>query len=182
MADPRSILESSPPEGAAQAAPDFVAVAEIVGVFGLKGEVKANLQTEFPDRFRRLAQVWIDGRPVDLESSRLHRGQVLLKLRGVDGPEAAEKYRGKLVEVPLDQAIKLPRGRFWIFQIVGLDVATADGEQLGTVADVLTTGANDVYVVRGDAGEILIPAIKQVIKQIDLGERRITVDLLPGLR
>ena len=114
---------------------------------------------------------------------RAHRGhpQVILGLEEITDLDAAEAIRGWLVQVPESEAWKLPRGRYYWHQIVGLRVVTTEGEALGTVSEILETGANDVYVVKGDGGERLIPAIKQVVKQIAPERGEIVVALIPGL-
>jgi 16S rRNA processing protein RimM len=112
-----------------------------------------------------------------------HRGhaEVILQLDGVADRDAAEQLRGWLVQVPKTEAWKLPRGRYYWHQIVGLRVLTTDGEEIGTVAEILETGANDVYVVKGDGGERLIPAIKQVVTEIAPERGEMVVELLPGM-
>jgi 16S rRNA processing protein RimM len=112
-----------------------------------------------------------------------HRGrpEVILKLGEVTDRDAAEGLRGLLVQVPESEAWKLPRGRFYWHQILGLRVVTTAGDEIGTVAEILETGANDVYVVRGDGGERLIPAITQVVKWINPARGEMLVELMPGL-
>jgi 16S rRNA processing protein RimM len=95
--------------------------------------------------------------------------------------DAAEALRGRDVEVAASDALRLPRGQFYWHQVIGLRVESSTGEALGTVADILETGANDVYIVRGPRGEILLPAIKEVIKRIDPQAGRMLVELVPGL-
>ena len=95
--------------------------------------------------------------------------------------DAADKLRGWLVQIPEREAWKLPRGRFYWHQILGLRVVTSEGEEIGTVAEILETGANDVYVVKGNGPERLIPAIKQVVQEIAPERGEIVVTLLPGM-
>jgi 16S rRNA processing protein RimM len=165
--------------------PDYLAIAEIVAPHGIRGEVRAQILTEFPERFALLEEVYLgqEGRKVGLESHRLHKGQVLLKLAGCDTRNDAEELRKLLVQVPLDQAMPLPEDAYYLYEIVGLKVWTDDGEYLGMVEDVIETGANDVYVVRGPGlPEILLPAIDDVILKVDPQEEQMLVKLLPGLR
>jgi 16S rRNA processing protein RimM len=118
-----------------------------------------------------------------MEGFRLHQGRVLLKLEGCDDRTAAEALRGAFVQVPIEEAIPLDEGEYYEHQIVGLAVWTAKGEALGEVVEILYTGANDVYVVRGlDRSEILIPAIAGVILKVDLEAGRLVVELPEGLR
>jgi 16S rRNA processing protein RimM len=102
-------------------------------------------------------------------------------LDGVPDRDAAEAIRGWLVQVPESEAWKLPRGRYYWHQIVGLRVVSTEGEEIGTVAEILETGANDVYVVKGEGGERLIPAVKQIVKKIAPDQGQIVVALIPGM-
>ncbi len=99
----------------------------------------------------------------------------------IEDREAAEALRGWLVQVPEHEAWKLPKGQYYWHQIIGLDVVTKDGRRLGSVADILETGANDVYIVKRDGGELLLPAIKDVIKKISPETGEMIVELLPGM-
>jgi 16S rRNA processing protein RimM len=178
----------------------FLIVARILRPHGTQGELACEIVTEFPQRFRRTKRVFLTppagpGRgeplasaapkPFGVKRARVgtHRGhpQVILSLEEITDLDAAEAIRGWLVQVPESEAWKLPRGRYYWHQIVGLRVVTTEGETLGTVSEILETGANDVYVVKGDGGERLIPAIKQVVKQIAPERGEIVVALIPGL-
>ncbi len=167
-----------------------MAIGQVVGVHGVRGEVKVEILTEDPHRFGRLQRVFVgpDGQepaPWPLEGYRLHQGRALLKLQGCDDRNRAETLRGFLVQVPLEEAIRLEEGEYYEHQILGLEVWTGTGEFLGQVVDILYTGANDVYVVRGSgpAGdELLLPAIADVIREVDLEAGRLVVELLDGLR
>jgi len=165
--------------------PKYLAIAQIVAPHGLRGEVRAILLTEFPERFGSLREVYLgeEGQPVPLERYRFHRGQVVLKLGGCDTRNQAEELRKVLVQVPLDETVPLPEGTYYIYQILGLQAWTEEDEFLGEVAEVLETGANDVYVLRGGPhGEILVPALESVVLEIDLERGRMLVRLPPGLR
>lgn len=161
----------------------LLAIARVVAPHGLKGEVKADLLTDFPHRFRETTEVWVGSPPLRrrVERARVQRGQVLLKLEGVDTREQAEALRGQLVQVPESRAVRLPRGQYFWHQILGLEVRDRSAGSLGRVAEILETGANHVYVVRGERGEWLLPAIRQVVKRIDLERGEIVVELLPGM-
>lgn len=156
-------------------------VARIVSPQGNRGEVKAEVVTDFPRRFAGTRSVHLgpDHAPYEVEGHRFAGRLVVLKLRGVDSLDQAERLRGLLVEVPESQAVPLPSEHYFWHQIVGLRVETASGEPLGQVAEILETGGNDVYVVRGPKGEILVPAIKQVVKRIDLDHGLMVVELMP---
>jgi 16S rRNA processing protein RimM len=170
--------------------PRFLAIGQVVGVHGVRGELKVEILTEDPHRFDLLRQVLVgleDQEPVPwiLESYRLHKGHALLKLQGCDDRTAAETLRGYLIQVRFEDALPLEEGEYFEHQIIGLQVWTAAGEPLGEVAEILYTGANDVYVVRGGSPggrDILIPAIEDVVLEIDLDGGRLVVELPEGLR
>jgi 16S rRNA processing protein RimM len=166
--------------------PRFLIIGEVLRPHGLRGEVKVEILTEFPERFRLLKEVYLsdegdEPRPYQLEQVRYHQGFAILKLGTCDDRTAAEKLRGRLVQIPRELAMPLEEGAYYIYQIVGLEVWTEAGEYLGRVVEVLENPANDVYVVQGPRGEILLPAIESVIRQIDLPAQRMTVTLLAGL-
>lgn len=104
-----------------------------------------------------------------------------MKLATMDGIAAAEKLRQQPLEVPRSQAQPLPPGQYYVFQIIGLEVWTTGGDNLGHVAEIMPTASNDVYLVRGPRGEVLIPAIEAVIKEIDLERGRMTIEAIEGL-
>ncbi len=140
------------------------------------------LETDFPERFERLKMVYLGeaATPFALESSRLHKEHVLLKLKGCNR-DMAEKLRGQWVQIPIEEAMPLGEDEYYVYQIIGLEVWTMMGEYLGQVSEVLFTGANDVYVVQGERGEILIPAVEDVVLEVDLADGRLTVNLPEGL-
>ncbi len=148
--------------------------------WGYRGELKIEILTDFPERFASLRTVYLgdDAKSFSVERARLHgKNAAIIKLVGVDSPEAGAKLRDQFVQVPTDEAVPLPEGKLYLYQLVGLKVRTVAGENLGEVTDVLdTSGANDVYVVVGNGREILVPAIPQVIKEINVEEGWMVVD------
>ncbi|HEY8489769.1 MAG TPA: ribosome maturation factor RimM [Dehalococcoidia bacterium] len=161
----------------------FVAVGRVVRPWGVTGDLKVQPLTDFPEeRFAPGAEVWLRGRRYAVDGARLHRGYVYLRLTGVHSANDAEALRDALVEVPEAALRPLPPGEYYRFQILGLAVYSTEGEYLGQVRDVLTTGSNDVYVVRDDGPELLVPAIDDVVKDVDLAAGRMTVELLEGMR
>ncbi len=169
--------------------PRHLVIGEIIGAHGIQGEVKVALETSFPERFQRLKSVLIgpgDGkayRTYRMTNWRLHKNNVLLTLDNVTDRTTAEEMRGLFVAVPFDQAMPLAEDEYYVHQIEGLQVYTDEGEYLGKVAEVIFTGANEVYVVRNETGEeVLLPAINDVILDINLDQERMTVKLLEGLR
>ena len=159
----------------------LIVVGRVVAPWGVKGEVKVEVMTDFPDRFSPGEEVHIDGCPMRIENSRWHKGRVTLKLDTVDSVEAAEKIRGRWLEIPSSKLRPLPQDQYYQFQLIGLEVWTTEGQHLGRIADILPTGSNDVYLVQGELGELLIPAIEDVVKSIELEKGRIVVELIAGL-
>jgi 16S rRNA processing protein RimM len=166
--------------------PRFLAIGQVVGAHGIRGELKVAILTEDPARFGLLKRVYLgregeEPRPRRLERYRLHQGRALLKLEGLDDRDAAANLLGYLLQIPLAEALPLAEGEYYEHQIVGLAVWTSSGEHLGEVIEILYTGANDVYVVQGPQKQILIPAIEEVIREVDLEGGRLVVQLLEGL-
>jgi len=154
---------------------------KIVNTHGLRGEVKALYYTDGPDFFKNVKNIYLSsGQALALLGYRTSRGAVLLKLRGVDTVEEAEKLVGMEISVSRADLPPLPEGRFYIADILGMTVVTDEGRNLGKVVDVFKTGANDVYTVRGDK-EYLIPVIDEVVLSTDLTARQITIKPLKGL-
>ncbi|HSJ59328.1 MAG TPA: ribosome maturation factor RimM [Anaerolineae bacterium] len=167
--------------------PRFLTVGQVVGVHGIRGEIKVDLIADDPDRFQTVDRVLIgpvDQEPVPwpIEAARSHKGRALLKLEGCEDRNCAEMLRGQLVHVAIEAAVPLEAEEYYEHQILDLEVWTGGGERLGTVVEILYTGANEVYVIETDSGsEVLIPAIDSVVRSIDLEAGRIIVDLLEGL-
>ena len=161
--------------------PGFVVVGRILAPWGVRGEVKVEPITDFPDRFSPGEEVYVEGHLFKIEGMRCHKGKILLKLATVDDFAAAEKLRGLFLEIPETKLHPLAADEYYHFQLIGLEVRTTDGRLLGDVVDIIATGSNDVYVVRGKQGELLIPAIEDIVKSVELDRKRITVKLVAGL-
>jgi len=164
--------------------PEYLTIATVLAPWGLKGEVRVRIETDFPDRFALLARVYLgrEHQPYDLQGFRLHgRGGGLLKLGGCDDRDAAQLLRGMAVQIPLTEAIPLEPGEHYVHQIEGLTVYTEEGDSLGAIEQVLFTGSNDVYVTRGPRGEVLIPALEEVVLNVDIEAGHMIVRLPPGL-
>jgi len=163
--------------------PRYLVIGRVARPWGIQGEVKAEIMTDFPDRFSLLRKIYLgpEAVPFALEGFRLHNGAALLKLEGCHDRTIVEKLRGQLVQIPIEEAMPLEQDEYYEYQIVGLAVLTAGGECLGTVDEVISTGANDVYVVRGEGREVLIPAIEDVVLEINLAQGRMVVELMEGL-
>ncbi len=153
------------------------------------GEVRVEILTAYPERLDLHPYLFLaragSPEPQQLRKvERLRQGKrvLLLKLEGCNDREAADQLRDLLVQIPIEDAVPLENGEYYLHQLIGVVVETDEGEELGEVVDVLETGANDVYVVRGPSGELLVPAIGDVVQELDLEARRLVIRLLPGLR
>ena len=143
--------------------------------------MKVQVVTDFPDRFNPGRLVYVNERPFEIQNCRPHKQHLLVKLATVDSANDAEKLRGHDLTIPQSELRALPRDEYYAFQLIGLHVLTTDGRHLGQIADILTTGSNDVYIVRGDSSETLIPAIEDVVKSIDLDGGQVIVEPIEGL-
>ncbi len=163
--------------------PQFVAIGKILEPWGEKGEVKVEILTDFPERFASLEKVYIGqiARPLKVEKARLFEDYAVLKLEGYENRAAASALKGQLLQIPLEELMPLAEGEYYEFEIIGLEVWTEDGIYLGRVKEVIYTGANDVYVTDGPKGEVLIPALEDVVLKIDLEEGKMLVRLPEGL-
>ena len=160
----------------------FRAVGVIERPRGLKGEVKALPLTDFPERFEPGARVFIDGESRCVVRCNWQSGRVYLQLDGIADRESAEALRGELIEIPDAERPQTDEPFWYLDEIEGLQVLTREGSPLGSIREVLRTGANDVYVVdRGDRRDVLVPALSDVILRVDLDEGTMTVDLPDGL-
>jgi 16S rRNA processing protein RimM len=166
---------------------NLIAVGEIIKAQGVKGEVKVIPLTDNLRRFGQIQRVYLQSAAAGLlelkiQGYRLFKEFVLLKFEGVDDLTAAHDLGRGLLLIPRDERPELPAGRYYLDEIIGLDVYTETAEYLGRIDQVLQTGANDVYSVRWHTRQILVPALKSVIRQVDLTTGRMTVALPEGLR
>ncbi|PKM76641.1 MAG: 16S rRNA processing protein RimM [Firmicutes bacterium HGW-Firmicutes-15] len=165
---------------------ELIKIGKINGTHGYKGAVKVELLTDFPQRFKNLQKVKISQKntvvELTIESCNSHQGKLLIKFKGIDSIEEAVKYRNAYLNVSADEIYPLPEGSFYHFQLIGMKVYDLEIGYLGQLIDIIETGANDVYVIKSDVyEEILIPAIKEVIREVDLASMSMHVKLLPGL-
>lgn len=160
-------------------------VGVITSTHGVRGEVKIFPTTDDSKRFESLKEVWMDqnGQDVKLKITgvKFFKKYVILKFEGFDAIEQIEKYRGKELYIDRKDAVELKKDEFFIADLIGLNVETTDGINLGKIMQVLQTGANDVYVVGGLAKEYYLPAIADCVKSIDLSQNRMVVFLMKGL-
>jgi 16S rRNA processing protein RimM len=155
-------------------------VARVLRAWGIRGDLKIQPFTDRPEDFQHYTHVYIGSRQYTVKSFRPYQGNWLLHLAGVETRHAAELLHGQTISIERDQR-QLDRDEFFAHQIIGLSVKTADGVELGTIVEIIATGANDVYVVNGERGEVLLPARSEVIRSIDLEAGLMIVELLPGL-
>ena len=165
---------------------DLLQVGIIASTHGVRGEVKVYPTTDDPRRFRRLREVVLDtGREklnLEIEGVKFFKQFVILKFKGLDNINDIEKYRQKSLYVTRKNAVRLQRDEYFIADLIGLKVQDEDGTELGTVKDVIETGANDVYEVEmADGRSLLLPAIKQCILNVDVENGMMQVHVLEGL-
>lgn len=170
---------TKPPQPRPQREPDagFVAVGRIQAPHGLKGELKVLSMTENPERFRPKAKLWAGQQPVTVSATRDAGGFVYLTLKGFSSRSSVEKFRNLLLQIPESELPELDEGEYYRFQLIGLQVVDRTGAELGTVAEVIETGATDVYrVTAPDTQDLLLAATPDVVLEIDLEAKRMTVD------
>jgi 16S rRNA processing protein RimM len=160
------------------AQPERLAIGVIVAPHGTRGEVRMQIWTHFPEHLSDIHEVYLgdEQQPRRLRRIGASRGHATLSLQGVTDRETAEDLRGTVVRIDREQAAPLEEGEFYQFELIGLNVETESGEPLGTVAEIIETGANDVYVIRDAEGkETLVPALKDVVPVIDLEAGKMVV-------
>lgn len=164
---------------------EWAAIGRIAAPFGLRGEMKVFSLSDLPDRFTKLEYVYLspDYQRYTLESVRPYKGEMLLlKLAGINDPTTIEKLHNHDLCLPASELPRLPSDSYYQHDIFGLRVARLNDTTVGTIKDIITTGSNDVYVVKApDGKEYLIPAIKEVIKQVDLIRRVMYIEPMEGL-
>jgi len=168
-----------------QSQTEWATIGKIVAPFGLRGEVKVLSLSDIPDRFVKLTVAYLspDCTCYPIESVRPYKGDmVIMKFGGIDDANAAERLRNRDLYIPLEKLAKLPPDSYYQHDIIGLPVSTLDGTALGTITDIMVTGSNDVYIVKApDGRQILLPAIKEVVKQVDLIRRVMYIHPMRGL-
>lgn len=170
--------------------PPFLLLGRVLRPHGIRGELRIEILTAYPERVMPGRELFLGPDPDDEASaipyqvikSRTHQKYLILHLEGIPDRNAAEHLRNHYVMVTLEDAVPLEEGEVYLFQMLGLNVVTDDGEHLGRITEIIETGANDVYVVKhGARGEILLPAIDECVLDVDLDAKRMTVHLIDGL-
>ena len=164
----------------------YLEIGQIVNTFGIKGELKINPFTDDINKFNELKSMFVVKNkeliPYEIETVRYHKNMVILKLKGINSMNEAEKLKGLYIKIDRKYAKKLPKGTYFIADLIGLEVYDENSNLLGSIDDIYNTGANDIYVVKNNLGkQILLPGIPQVIKKVDLENKKIVVHLLNGL-
>ena len=149
-------------------------IGKIVNTHGLKGELKV-----FPyiDYFDDLSIIYINDKKFEIEKCRYQKNVVILKIKGIDNIDEAEKYKNIIIDLKEEDAPELPKGTYYIKDLIGSEVYTDEGKLLGILDDVFNTGANDIYQV----GNILLPVIDEVVKEVDIKNKKIIVHIIKGL-
>jgi 16S rRNA processing protein RimM len=164
--------------------PAFLAVGKVRRPHGVTGDVLVEVYTDFPERLQTKAVLYAGEThiPLTISRQRMHNDGILLAFDDFTTPEQVGRFRNQTLYIVVADAMELPEGEFYYHELLGLSVLDETGVSLGKVTEILQTGANDVYVVTDDAGkEILLPAIAEVILDVDLDTKLIKVHLLPGL-
>ena len=158
---------------------DMIAIGKIGAPHGVRGEVRVLPLTDFPERFTNTPSVQLeDSTVLKIDEVRFHKNAVLIKFAGFDSIDSVKILCGKLIHVSEGDLMPLPEGHYYHFQLIGLRVFDEDGLFLGTISDILETGSNDVYVIDAEGQKPkLIPAIKDVVKMIDVSDGRMVIRL-----
>ena len=165
---------------------EYFEIGQIVNTFGVKGLLKVNPFTDDMTRFEKLKTVYVvknkNMTEIEIEEVKYHKNMVLIKFKGIEDMNMAEKLKGCFLKIHRKDAIELPEDTYFIVDIIGSDVITDDGKNLGKVDDIYSTGSKDIYVVKDELGkQILLPSIPEVILDIDVEKQVVTVHLINGL-
>ena len=165
---------------------EYFEIGQIVNTFGIKGFVKINPFTDDLERFEELKSVFVVKNKelieIQIEEVKYHKHLVLVKFKGIEDINMAEKYKGCYIKIKRENARKLPKDTYFIADLIGMQVYDEQGNLLGKVNDIYNNKVHDIYVIKDDLGkQILLPSTKEVIKQIDMDNDRIVVHLIEGL-
>jgi 16S rRNA processing protein RimM len=165
---------------------EYFEVGQIVNTFGIKGQVKVVPFTDDVERFEELNEVYIEKKNelqlFQIEQVNYHKNMVIIKFKGINTIEEAEKYRNCYLKIDRKHAKKLPKDTYFIADLLGLPVYTDEGKLLGKVDDIYNSGSSDIYVVKDEMGkQVLLPSIPEVLKEIDLENEKIIVHIIEGL-
>lgn len=166
---------------------EFLEIGQIVNTFGINGMVKVKPFTDDIKRFDNLQKIYVETNKIkkqyEIEEVKYHKDMVLIKFKGIDKPEDAEALRNSYLKINRKDEPELKEGTYYIVDLIGLDVYSDEGKELGKLDDIYNYGSSDIYVIKDELGkQLLLPAISDVIKEINLGEKKIVVHILEGLR
>ena len=168
-----------------QSEAEWATIGKVVALFGVHGELKVLSLTDIPNRFAELDAVYLgpDHIRYAIQSARPYKGEmVVLKLAGIEDANTAETLRNFDITIPLNQLAKLPPDSYYQHDILGLHVSTLEGRDVGKIVDIMITGSNDVYIINAaDGRQVLVPAIKEVVKQVDLIRKMMYIEPIRGL-
>lgn len=171
------------PDAAESSSPDSVIVAQVLGPHGRDGGLNVRLLSDLAGRFDPGSPLLIDERPYSISSSRqTGPDNALIWLEGISTRSQAAPLAGKYLTASPDSNVELEEGEYFHYQLIGMRVRTEEGEELGDIQEILETGSNDVYIVRGDGGELLIPAVTHVVLEVNVAANAMRVRLPDGLR
>ncbi len=164
----------------------LITIGRILKPFGVKGEMKIELMTDFPERFNNLRRVYLvspRGKEItnEVQSVRYTGGAAFLRCSDYDSREKAGALNGWFIKVPREEAVPLPEGSYYRFELIGMEVISESSEKLGTITDIIETGSNDVYVVKRGRKETYIPATKEIVKQVDRKTKQMVIHVVDGL-
>ena len=165
---------------------EFITIGKVVSTQGNKGEFKVLPLTDSADRFKNITSIFIrkniNRKTLNIEKIRFKENMVILKAKDIENIEEARMIVGSFLEVERKNAVKLPKDTYFIFEIIGLEVYDENDIFLGKIENVISTGSNDVYIVKGEnKNELFIPAIREVVKNVNLEKKRITINMVDGL-
>ena len=166
---------------------NLLEIGQIVNSYGIKGFLKVVPFTDNVKRFDDLKTIYIEKNKklseIEIEEVKYHKNLVLLKLKGIDDINDTLEFKNCYIKIDRKDAVELPEDTYFIVDLIDMDVTTDEGENLGKIVDVFPTGSNDVYVVKDELGkQILLPAIGEVIKNVNILEKKMTVKLIAGLK
>lgn len=163
----------------------YITIGKILGTHGNRGALRVLPLTDFPERFEQLTRARVSLRnslrELIVEDKYAHKKYIIIKFKEIQTMNAAQELTGGYLVVTREELTPLPEGSYYIFDLIGADVFGIDGRRLGNLTEIIKTGSNDVYVVDTEAKPLLIPALKKVVKEINLAERRLVVQLPEGL-
>jgi 16S rRNA processing protein RimM len=164
----------------------LITIGRVVKPHGVRGELRIEPMTDFPERFRKLRRVYLvspAGAEIarEVRSVRYADNVPFLLLDGYDTPEKARQLNGWFINIPEEEKVPLPEGTYYWFELIGMDVYSEAGEKLGRIVDIFETGSNDVYIMKRGRKETYIPATKEVVKQVDRAAKRMVIHVMDGL-